>query len=91
MLRFLSFCDDPAEVWFEIFKILDRIIRGDQEHGVLLSYLPYFRAWLTTAELSTLIRISTYFDKNLSFYLQDKVSGGIVIEKKKLSRRKFEN
>lgn len=74
MLRFLSFCDDPGEVWFEIFKILDRVIRGDQEHGVLLSYLPYFRAWLTAAELSTLIRIADHFQKNLNVYLQDKVS-----------------
>lgn len=61
-------------MWYQIFEILDRIIRGDAEHCILLSYLPYFRAWLSTTELSTLIRIAEYFNRDLGYYLQDKVS-----------------
>ena len=68
------FCDNAEEVWFQIFEILDRIIRGDQEHCMLLSYLPYFRTWLTTVSLGTMNRLSDYFKKNLHLYLRDKVS-----------------
>ncbi|XP_065218946.1 uncharacterized protein Patr-1 [Planococcus citri] len=78
VLRFLSFCDNPGEVWFEIFKILDRVVRSDQEHGLLLSYLPYFRAWLTTTQLTTLILIANHFQKNLNLYLRDKFCVSVI-------------
>lgn len=74
ILKFLSFCDDVGDVWFQLFEILDRIIRGDYEHCVLLSYLPYFRAWLSKTDLATAVRIADYFKRNLNFFLQDKVS-----------------
>lgn len=78
ILRFLCFCDNPDEVWYLIFEILDRIIRSDREHGVLLSYLPYFRTWLSSADMNTLIHITHYFQRNLKFFLQDKFSVSVI-------------
>lgn len=80
ILKFLSFCDDAGDVWFQLFEILDRIIRGDYEHSVLLSYLPYFRAWLSKTDLATSVRIAEYFKRNLNFFLQDKVSIPLLVE-----------
>ncbi|KAK7582612.1 hypothetical protein V9T40_014057 [Parthenolecanium corni] len=78
ILKFLSFCDDVGDVWFQLFEILDRIIRGDYEHCVLLSYLPYFRAWLSKTDLATAVRIADYFKRNLNFFLQDKFSISVI-------------
>lgn len=78
VLRYLAYCNNPADVWMMIFQNFNEITWQDKSDGLLLFYLPYFRNWLSKVSLNLLIKMAECLTYNIVTVIRNKFGVSVL-------------